>query len=80
MRPKHHYLYHYGDMIRKFGPLGKCSTLRMESKHQFFKKSISSSGNYINISKSASTKHQKLQAFIMEGDVFQHDSQETGMK
>ena len=35
LKPKAHFLRHYSDMIRRFGPPAK--TLRFESKHQYFK-------------------------------------------
>ena len=62
LRPKHHYLLHYAELIRQFGPLIWVWTLRFESKHKFFKYVISSSQNFINVSKTLSTRHQMLQA------------------
>lgn len=35
--PKHHYLEHYPQMIRCFGPLVAVWTMRFEAKHSFFK-------------------------------------------
>lgn len=37
LKPKHHYLLHYPDLILKFGPLIRVWTLRFESKHAYFK-------------------------------------------
>lgn len=70
LRPKHHFLLHYGELIRQFGPLSKMSTLRMESKHQFFKRSVNESRNRKNHVKSAAIKHQLLQAYLLEGPLF----------
>ena len=38
LRPKHHYLTHYPELILQLGPLIKVFTLRFESKHTFFKR------------------------------------------
>lgn len=37
LRPKHHYLTHYPELIEQFGPLCKVCTLRFESKHTYLK-------------------------------------------
>lgn len=71
LRPKHHYMTHYPGLIKAFGPLSKSSTLRMEAKHQFFKRCIQRSGNYKNIGKHAANKHSLLQAYSLEGSLFQ---------
>lgn len=73
LKPKHHYLSHYGLLIRAFGPLLHSSTLRMEQKHQFFKRSIARSGNYKNITKHAANKHSLLQAYSLESNLFDDD-------
>ncbi|XP_026046980.1 uncharacterized protein LOC113035558 [Astatotilapia calliptera] len=36
--PKHHFLEHYPQLIREFGPLAALWTMRFEAKHSFFKK------------------------------------------
>lgn len=38
--PKHHFLEHYPQLIRAFGPLVGHWTLRFEAKHSFFKQVI----------------------------------------
>lgn len=38
--PKHHFLEHYPEMIRLFGPLVGQRTMRFEAKHRFFKQVI----------------------------------------
>ena len=37
LRPKHHFISHYPDLIRKLGPLKKYWILPIEQKHGFFK-------------------------------------------
>ena len=38
--PKLHFLIHYPDLIRKFGPLRPLSTDQFESAHRFFKEQL----------------------------------------
>ena len=56
LKPKSHFIFHYPDMIRKFGPLVK--TLRFEAKNGFCKNVVANSKNYINLCKSIATHHQ----------------------
>ena len=62
LRPKHHFLLHYSELTLRFGPLIWVWTMRFESKHKYFKYVIASSQNFINVSKTLSTRHQMLQA------------------
>ena len=41
LKPKHHYLLHYAELITKFGPLIRVWAMRFESKHTYFKKCAS---------------------------------------
>lgn len=61
---KHHYLQHYSYYIREFGPLMGFTTLRFESKHQFFKNVVRSTRNFINVTLSLSRHHQMYQVSI----------------
>lgn len=67
LRPKHHFLTHYPDLIVKFGPLIKVWTLRFESKHQYFKKTIRHILNFKNVGKSLSEKHELFQSLLRLG-------------
>lgn len=69
-RPKHHYLNHYGDLFRQFGPLIRFSTLRWESKHGYFKNIIRHSPNFKNVTYSLSLRHQLLQSLYSAGILF----------
>lgn len=64
LRPKHHFLIHYPELILKFGPLIKVWTLRFESKHTFFKRRIRSIKNFLNVTKSLSVSHELFQSYI----------------
>lgn len=38
--PKHHYLKHYPQLIRAYGPLVFLWTMQFEAKHSFFKRAV----------------------------------------
>ena len=64
LRPKHHYLSHYPMLTRNFGPLIRLWTMRFESKHQFFKRCMRNSRNFINVTGMLAKRHQMLQAYL----------------
>lgn len=68
LRPKHHFLFHYPSLIRKFGPLRHVWSLRFEAKHRYFKNIIRHSPNFKNVLKSLAEKHQFLQAFNLNNN------------
>ena len=61
--PKHHFMIHYAECIRKIGPLLHVWCMRYEAKHKFFKSSIK---NFKNITKSLAKKHQIAVAYHWE--------------
>lgn len=67
LRPKHHYARHFSTLISIFGPLIKVWTMRFESKHRYFKRSIRYLLNFINVVKSLSEKHELYQSFVRLG-------------
>lgn len=62
--PKHHYLNHYGELTRAFGPLINVWTLPFEQKHKYFKNVVRHCPNFINVLFSLSEKHQLLQTYL----------------
>ena len=56
--PKHHYIEHYPQLIRFFGPLVGLWTIRFEAKHSFFKKVIKHTSCFKNVPLSLAVKHQ----------------------
>lgn len=70
LRPKHHFILHYHDLILKFGPLRNVWTLRFESKHKYFKNIIRHSPNFKNVLFSFTEKHQLLQALLISRNDF----------
>lgn len=58
LRPKHHHIEHYPQLMRMYGPLRNVWTIRFEGKHKFFKKVIRDAQNFkkcpLNTGKQAS--------------------------
>lgn len=67
IRPKHHYMTHYPDMILDFGPLIKVCTLRFESKHTYFKRAMRNLKCYKNVTLSLCEKHELYQCLLRAG-------------
>lgn len=61
--PKHHFMIHYWRMMIYFGPLSKLWCMRFEGKHAPLKRQAHVVCNFVNISKTLSTKHQIQQMF-----------------
>lgn len=60
LKPKHHYMLHYVDIIRMIGPLSRVWCMRWESKHRESKQYSNVSCNRINLPLSLSIKHQLI--------------------
>ena len=56
--PKHHYLEHYPQLIRAYGPLVFLWTMRFEAKHSLFKRIVRYNHSFRNILLSMAMKHQ----------------------
>ena len=63
-KPKHHFLTHYGQAIRLFGPPMTYWTARFESKHRVSKNIAESSKNFKNISLTVSVRQQMRMASV----------------
>lgn len=59
--PKHHFMIHYPRMMVMFGPISQMWCMRFESKHNPLKRHAHIVGNFKNISKTLSHKHQVKQ-------------------
>lgn len=66
LRPKHHYIWHYPELIRAFGPLKNLWTLCFEQKHQEFKNRAKFCKNFKNITLTLSRNHQEAQCRMFE--------------
>ncbi|XP_057311529.1 uncharacterized protein LOC130649291 [Hydractinia symbiolongicarpus] len=80
LKPTAHFITHYPANIWEFGPLIK--TLRFESKHSYFKNSITNTRNYMNVCKSMAIHHQMLMYLYNKEDSYfsSHDIMPVGCK
>ena len=69
-KPKHHYLTHYGQAIRLFGPPLAYWTARFESKHRVSKNIAESAKNFKNISLTVSVRQQMRMASVYYTGMF----------
>lgn len=58
LKPKHHHLLHYPELMKSLGPLVNLSSMRFESKHRESKLTAYVTSSRINICKSLAIKHQ----------------------
>ena len=70
-KPKHHYLVHYPEAIRKFGPCLAYWTGRFESKHRVSKGTAESAKNFKNISLTVSVRQQMRMASVYYNGMFE---------
>jgi hypothetical protein len=70
VKPKHHFLMHYPDLIRLLGPLIFLFTLRFESKHQFLKRIAKACKNFINLGFTLSYRHQIYLCYLRTGVIY----------
>nr|XP_046269580.1 uncharacterized protein LOC124072313 isoform X1 [Scatophagus argus] len=75
--PKHHYLEHYPQMIRCFGPLVALWTMRFEAKHSFFKQVARHTSCFKNITRSLAIKHQFMLAYYTHPSTLKKSSLEV---
>lgn len=61
--PKHHFLEHYPQMVRLFGPLVVQCTMHFEAKHSLFKRIIRHTRCYKNVPLTLASKHQMMIAY-----------------
>ena len=66
--PKHHFLEHYPQLIKAFGPLVSLWTMRFEAKHSFFKRVVRHTHSFRNILLSLAVKHQLMLAYHLHGN------------
>ena len=58
LKYKFHVLLHYARMMLRIGPLCKCWSMRMESKHREIKRIITNISSRINVLQSVGIRHQ----------------------
>jgi hypothetical protein len=57
--PKNHFMEHYSDLMRSFGPFNLYWTARGEAKHRTYVNFAESAKNFINITKTLAVKNQR---------------------
>ena len=76
LRPKHHFMVHYPQAIRKLGPLMHLWSMRFEAKHNFFKRVSHITCNFRNICKTMAYRHQmQLCYHFLSGSVLSHTTE-----
>ena len=70
-KPKHHFLSHYGQAIRLYGPPLCYWTARFESKHRISKNTAESAKNFKNISLTVSVRQQMRMASVYYRGMFE---------
>eukprot|EP00112_Aurelia_sp_Birch-Aquarium-sp1_P011911 Seg250.10 transcript_id=Seg250.10/GoldUCD/mRNA.D3Y31 product="hypothetical protein" protein_id=Seg250.10/GoldUCD/D3Y31 len=63
--PKVHFLVHYAQHIRQFGPLRRLWCMRFEAKHKYFKNVAKITHNFRNIAATLASRHQLRQCLEM---------------
>lgn len=70
LRPKHHYVEHYPELTRRFGPLVHLWTMRFEGKHRFFKRVVHDTHNFKNVLKTLAIRHHHMMAYHFSAPSF----------
>ncbi|KAK3926292.1 GPI ethanolamine phosphate transferase 1 [Frankliniella fusca] len=80
LKPKHHYMVHYAELMLRYGPLLYLWTMSYEQKHKFFKQVMRISKNLINPEYTCAVRHQLQFAHQTLGPLFNDSCQETEPK
>lgn len=65
LKPKQHFLTHYVGIIRSMGPVIKFWAMRMEAKHQYFKRVAQTTKNFVNIKKTLALHFGKFTIVVI---------------
>ena len=68
--PKHHFMMHFPSLMQKFGPLRNLWCMNYERKHQYFKKIIVNTQNFINVTSTLAEKHQMRLSYELSSKHF----------
>uniref|UniRef100_A0A336N055 CSON007801 protein n=1 Tax=Culicoides sonorensis TaxID=179676 RepID=A0A336N055_CULSO len=58
LKPKAHFIQHYPEVIKKFGPLSALDTTAFERKHRFFTRIMEKHSSFKNVLKTCAVNHQ----------------------
>lgn len=70
LKPKHHHLLHYAEVMKQIGPVQNISSMRFESKHREAKSTANVTYCRKNITKSLALKHQLKFCFRLMSNKF----------
>lgn len=70
LRPRHHFVGHYPQFMRMYGPLRDMWTTWFEGKHKFFKQVIHNTNNFKNIPQTLVVRHQRMMAYHVNSSSF----------
>lgn len=79
IKNKHHHMIHYPRLIRTMGPLCNLWSMRFEQKHQRYKRLMHISGNFKNVPKTVTTRHQHDVAARLMLNQTEAEEVETGV-
>ncbi|KAK3919971.1 N-acetyl-gamma-glutamyl-phosphate reductase [Frankliniella fusca] len=80
LRPKHHFVSHYPDLLLKYGPLIHLWTMPFEQKHKSFKQICRMSRNFKNLEYTLATRHQLNLCYTGTGLLFPEETGEIGVQ
>lgn len=66
LHPKHHFVEHYPQLMRMYGPLRDMWTMRFEEKHKFFKQVIHNTKKSKNVPQTLAVQHQRMMAYYVD--------------
>lgn len=78
LKPKHHFMLHYREIINKIGPLSSTSSIRYEAKHKQLKDIAKNINNHINLPYTLASRLQLKVAHRMMSEVGTEDNVEIG--
>jgi len=76
-KPKHHYLEHYPQLIREFGPLVNYQTIRFEAKHAVLKRIVHQTMNFKNVCLTLAERHQLQMTYLLASGAYFKSDLET---
>jgi len=77
IKPKHHYVEHYPQLIKEFGPLVNYHTIRFEAKHGFLKRIVHQTMNFKNLCYTLAHRHQLFLTYLLASDSYFKSNFET---
>ncbi|KAK3909673.1 tRNA pseudouridine synthase 1 [Frankliniella fusca] len=70
LKPKHHFMAHYPELMLRYGPLIHLWTLPFEQRHSFFKELMRKTRNFINPERSCAVRYQMSFCYATTSELF----------